>query len=368
MKTRVFQFLTNLPSSPVEQFNEAFKLYQQSAGHNFSQVRFLNAAGYTKPVLENLLYDLKQLHNITDGQIRVAKRKAQPIAEVSPFTIPTFSKGGKGNTERQKFVKDNNIEVEGKTNKLLDPAIKKWAEEGTAKWNEEQAEKAKIAESGTDIQKNDTDIPKNGTDTGNIDVIVEEVTDETPMEEQFKTAPDEVKEYISLHDQFPFLDEDDCPEELKILVSDKRKHYRAYVDARKKLLVIVPTTDKDATPVAMTDAEIFVLASKAVDNFEVNQLIYDELDHYNTEKEILGKHPIFAERILKGKIEKMTMAEAAKRATNLDNYIRRDGNALKKESEKEDKDAAKISKLESKIIEWNLELSLVNAKLGVSGQ
>ena len=73
MKLKVKEFLINVPRLPEDQFNKAFELYRKSSGKNLGTERFLNTAGYSKVNLENLLYDLKKLHNITDAEIRMAK-------------------------------------------------------------------------------------------------------------------------------------------------------------------------------------------------------------------------------------------------------------------------------------------------------
>ena len=335
MKAKVLKFLQNLPKTPIQQFNEALKLYQQCETASFAQIRYLNAAGFTKYNLENLLYDLKQVTAITDKDIRAAKPKV--FVKVNPFAIPVFVKGAEGNRQRVAFCKANEIEVEGKSNKIMDPAIAKWSEAMTAKAKEET--------------------------TNNIDVVDETVVLPTSLEEVFTKAPGEVKEYVSLHDEFPFLDEDDCPEELKILVADKRKHYRKWVDAHKVLMVVA--TEAGVT-VSMTNEQIFDIAVQAIENFEINQAIYEELDHYNKEGKILGEHPIFLKRKLKDGVDAMTMADAAKRQNNLENYSRRDAKALAKALEENNVD--EINKLNKKVDGWLIELSLVMAKLGASAK
>lgn len=348
MKAKVLKFLQNLPVNPIEQFNAAFKLYQQCPGNQFSQIRYLNAAGYTKYNLENILYDIQQVCAITDAEIRAAKPRKFPA--VNPYAVPAFAKGAPGNLARQKFVKQKGIEVTGKTNKVMDPAIKNWSEEMTAKAAQEKATKEQADKDAID----------------NIDVDgAETISGDSSKSEVFKDAPDEVKDYISLHEEFPFLGEDDCPEELKILVSDKRKHYNRYVEANKELLVVA--TD-DGSPAAMTNEQIYDIAVQAVENWEANQAIYAELDHYKKEGKILGEHVIFVKRQLKEKIDSMTMADAAKRQSNLDNYIRRDSKALENAMKLDEgtRDVDEINKLEKKIEGWKIEQGLVLAKLGSS--
>lgn len=367
MKTKVLEFLQDLPATPEEQFNQALGLYQNSPGNSHSQFRYLNAAGYTKGNLENLMYELKKCNNVTDAEVRAAAMQAQPYPLVNPFAqVPVFGKAAAGNKERQAFCKKNGIEVKGKTNKVLDPAIKKWTNEMAAKWEVEQEEKAQAKIDADEKARLEAEKTQK-ENIGNLDVTDAIEITATSKEEVFTSAPEEVKDYVSLHDEFPFLDEDNCPEELKILVADKRKHYRKWVEAHNQLLIIATEAGTEAS---MTEEQIFDLAVLAVDNWEANQAIYAELDHYKKEKKILGEHPIFTERKLKESVDKMTMANAAKRKSNLENYVRRDQKSLDLENDKVSSEGGPneelISKLIKKIEGWKIELSLVNTKLGVS--
>jgi hypothetical protein len=66
MKQKVIEFFQNLPEAKHEQFNKAFELYRQSEGKSLGAEKVINATGYTPASLENLLYDLQKLHDISD--------------------------------------------------------------------------------------------------------------------------------------------------------------------------------------------------------------------------------------------------------------------------------------------------------------
>mgnify|MGYP000882179555 FL=1 len=66
MKAMVLIFLQNLPESKHDQFNEAYELYKKAEGKNLGIERNLNRIGFTDAGLENLLYDLQQMHQISD--------------------------------------------------------------------------------------------------------------------------------------------------------------------------------------------------------------------------------------------------------------------------------------------------------------
>jgi len=80
MKQKVIKFFQNLPGEKHEQFNQAFQLYRESSNKNANVERAYNAEGYTERGLNNLLYDLQKMHEISDVEksVRLAVlRQAQ---------------------------------------------------------------------------------------------------------------------------------------------------------------------------------------------------------------------------------------------------------------------------------------------------
>lgn len=169
-----------------------------------------------------------------------------------------------------------------------------------------------------------------------------------------------LKNEIKFRDEFTFLNGPNVPDELKILVADKFTHYHAFAEAHRalagKVLVVVGEPTE-----AQLDKVVYDLAKQAVENFQGDQLIYDELKHYQDHGTVLGVHPIFKERELKNQVEKMTIAETAKRKSLLENYIRRDSNNIEKAKSDEER-----TKFTDKVALWNKELVLVKLKLGES--
>lgn len=82
-------------------------------------------------------------------------------------------------------------------------------------------------------------------------------------------------------DDFPFLRDSDCPQELKILAADKITAHEHYVQAHDRLF--------DCT----TLEECFRTAREAIVNFQENRSIFAELDYYREHGTVLGKHRIF---------------------------------------------------------------------------
>lgn len=84
MKQDVIKFLANPPKNESEKFNKAVSLYRQSKDHDVTLVRFLNSMGFSKDRLENVLYELKKLHSVTDLEIANARPKKEKVIKLDP--------------------------------------------------------------------------------------------------------------------------------------------------------------------------------------------------------------------------------------------------------------------------------------------
>lgn len=121
--------------------------------------------------------------------------------------------------------------------------------------------------------------------------------------------PENVQKTIKLREEFPFLKEKDCPEELKVLVADMLTAYDNYVEAHEQLFDTI------------SEKEIDRLTQQVVENYIENQAIWKELNYYKEKKELLGKHPIFEWMKRKEKIEALSNADKLKLRDNLKNNI-----------------------------------------------
>lgn len=79
MKNDVLEFLASDGKNPQQKFNKALELYRKSKNHDNSQVRFMNSLGYSPARLDDLIYELKKLHGITDLELATEKNKS-PLA------------------------------------------------------------------------------------------------------------------------------------------------------------------------------------------------------------------------------------------------------------------------------------------------
>jgi hypothetical protein len=252
-------------------------LYRQSEGKSLGAEKMINAVGFTPASLENLLYDLQKLHDITDVE---KMAKPQIIAEL-------------------------------------------------------EAEKENLESENEDLKDENEDLK--------LEV------------ETLKLAPKLDAKAIRV--EFPFLNNKDCPDELKILMADKITAWNEYLDAHDRIFKI------HSGELVSADGEAAILADKAVKAFDENQKIYDELNCYQTTGKVLGVHPIFKKLQLSREVETMTADELIKYKGSSAKYFSVKKTALAKA--KKAKYEAKVLEINTQVAERHDKLFLVNKKLGV---
>lgn len=299
LRTLVLLFLQTLPESKHEQFNQAYEFYKKSEGKNLSTERNLNRIGFTETGLENLLYDLQKMHDITDIEIASA-----PIASA-------------------KQVED--IEV-----------------------NEDESEK------GIDLtsQSAPKDSPIDGLKNFELTQKVAEFTE--PKDGFYKTVSSE--ELNPIREDYPFLNDPNCPQLLFVVVGKKISLYRTWQAAQQKLAAI------DSKEIEATPEEVSELATIAESSFRENQQLHDELNYFAEHGEILGKHSLFRETVAQREVEEMTVAELSKFRNSSSKFFTDQKKALLKHAA----NVEKTAEINQKIADRKYKLSLVNAKVGIT--
>lgn len=151
----------------------------------------------------------------------------------------------------------------------------------------------------------------------------------------------EVKDAITLRDQYPFLSEENCPDIFKILVADKITAYKKYAAAHAEIL--------EAENEADAEEKLYEIGKTALANWSLNQEIKEELDFYrDTNGKILGNHPLLADMKMKQDVGEMSEADLVKARTNAQKSVSRyEKDETKKElSEKWQK---KLSEIERRL-------------------
>lgn len=141
-------------------------------------------------------------------------------------------------------------------------------------------------------------------------------------------------------EEFPFLKSQDCPIELKALVTDKFTSFYAYRDSHKKLRGCASLED-----CARVSKEL-------IENYIENRAIYAELEYYKKHKSVLGLHPIFKHYRRMKDLNKLSVKDLVKKQINLEHNIWRIESELKK-GDKPELDPDRKFRLEIKKNELN---------------
>lgn len=119
-------------------------------------------------------------------------------------------------------------------------------------------------------------------------------------------------------EEFPFLDQPDCPVELEALASRKFAKYHDYIKLHPKLRE------------CRSLDECAQVAGNLLTSYMENRAIWAELNYYQQHKAILGKHPIFAAFARRKNLLTMSVKDLMKRKQQLENNIWRVQSEIKK--------------------------------------
>ena len=125
-----------------------------------------------------------------------------------------------------------------------------------------------------------------------------------PAEEKAKMAHLPPQQ-SSFRKEWPFLQDGDCPPELKVLAADKITAYHNYVTAHA-LLFECRTID-----------ECYETAKKLIENYVENRKIVSEFAYYKEHHTLLGKHPIFGELNRLAELRQLPLPDLFRRRENL---------------------------------------------------
>lgn len=151
---------------------------------------------------------------------------------------------------------------------------------------------------------------------------------------------DEAKKGFKLFAQYPFLRNEDCPDEFKILTADSITAFHNYKNAHTELFNKVANVENSE----LDNEEIYKIASGLLKNFELNHEIHAELEHYQKTGEILGNHEIFAGLRRERGFNDIPDLELKQKIKNIGDQITRAKKGLKMS-----KNPEKIAELETKI-------------------
>ena len=320
MKNTVIKFFQNLPIEKYEQFNVAFELYRKSEGKSFVVERAVNASGFSERALENLLYDLQKLHGITDVEKVQAVKSELEVSGEKGITAGVVEPNSSFEISRKQELSSESLDVHS-------------------------------------LKKENEDLLDEKSD------LEDELEVTTEENENLKDELDKLKslpkiDTKSVRVEFPFLNDKDCPDELKILMADKITAWNRYLETHAYLQKI------ETGEVKESDEHKAELAKEAIFYFDENQKIYDELNVYAETGKVLGKHPIFKRLQLTREVEAMSAEELVKYKGSSAKYFSINKSDLAK-AEKA-KDTEKIELITARVAEREQKLALVNKKLGIN--
>lgn len=198
LRIRVLLLLKASTLDKWEKFNLAFQLYKETPEKSQAVETKINRIGFTDDGLANLLYDLQKLHNIQDTEIHSAE---SPIE----FKEIELRKAHEALAVLQAVRRPNKKKIAA-ANELIDQ-LQSELDELNAPVQEETPEEEEEEEVFTDELHSLTDAT--GYVNEDNDITGEELT--------------------PLREEFPFLDDKDCPDELLVVVGRKVSAYRRYL-------------------------------------------------------------------------------------------------------------------------------------------
>lgn len=411
LRLMVIAFLHAVPEDKYQAFNEAYELYKQCPGKHFGIERQLNNAGFTDQGLQNLLYDLQKINEITDleiaehvserlAQMEVVLSKVESLKEDLSFATESLNvlnkekpKNLEAITKQKEYIKilESNITLETDKEIALSGLLDGLFQAAKERFRLQQEDANNIEDIALSKDLYDKTV-----------IAIEALTGEILSDEAIKTARPEIVEFFGnpeitvipiipidenanlakrlfdfvdmpenapagykaisgdelmpLREEFPFLSAPDCPDMMFVVVGKRISSFRKYQELHAKIQDI----NEGTVEVSEDDKLEIILACDAA--AEENRKLWDELNYFNEKGEILGKHPLFRETIAKREVDQMTAKELANYVNSSAKFFSTKKSALTKE-----KNLEKIDKINEAVADRKFKLDLVNAKLGANG-
>jgi hypothetical protein len=165
----------------------------------------------------------------------------------------------------------------------------------------------------------------------------------------YREIPELQKKVIRFREQYPFLKDANCPDELKVMVADMFTAYDNYKEAYKLLSPENP------------DADNLEIAKAVVENYLDNREMWKELDYYKEHNELLGEHPLFARIKRQNELKAVPDVELMQLRNNARGNVTKTRKKLEKA--KTDKVDADIAKYSASLESWSAEEFLVSTEI-----
>ncbi len=248
MKERIITYLKG-----PRAYAEGMTLYEQY-GANLRLKATFRRLGETELTRITLLDELRRLAGLSEQQFRQLPRLADAAEQpaVAEKSENRAEEAGNRATEAEIRAEGAEIRAEEAEERAADAEIRAEEAEERAADAEERAQEAEKRASEA---------------------------------EENTLASESLKEMVNFRDRFPFLRLPDCPDVLKVIVSDLFAAYDRYRAAHAALAELPDDADRK-------QAE--QLAAEAVENYLQDRALLEELEHYRDHGILLGRHPTVA--------------------------------------------------------------------------
>ena len=387
-KQNVIAFLKEKDSlSPYEQFNKAFNFYRNHPRKSRSLELSYNRLGYSEQNLKNIIYDLHKMFDISEVEVHntqvvtliksdfqendttklfiiafgemsdVAKELAFQLFKVAQvygeeiLAVPSIKDYfDKINQELVGLICSNDLFLE-----INDSAL-----DSLANHFKNEIESIEISEEVRvliDAITPDTFAPVNTAKNDFLNDLSEKAAAVISSVTGEDAKVIKLEDFQNVREEFPFLNEDDCPDVMLIIVGKRITAFKKYQSLHAKLQEVnegkLPETTEDQKLQLTKDCEAA---------FAENRLCWEELKYYDTNKTFLGKHPVFFESNIKNEVDLMTNEELINFKNSSVKYFTDQRKQLLKHAGNKEK----LDIVHKRISDREFKLSLVNAKLGVS--
>ena len=164
-------------------------------------------------------------------------------------------------------------------------------------------------------------------------------------------ATETQKKIIRFREQFPFLNQPDCPDSLKILVADMFTSFGNYKNALDKLYTLGDKESEEAAGLCET----------VVEEYLKNREIWEELEYYKEHGRILGKAAKFRELEKADELAKLSDVELVNKRRSAEVNISKRKKAL--ESALEAQDEEKSEKERTALSNWQEKKEAIDREL-----
>lgn len=160
-------------------------------------------------------------------------------------------------------------------------------------------------------------------------------------------VPEQIKVESKIREDYPFLTSGDCPDVLKIAVSDMiTAWYQAKAGHAKLHEAASPEEELQAVTVA-------------VESMLVNDELRSLLNHYKVHGKLPEEQPLFN----KEAVNAMNPEQLLKRYNNLNTYVTRESKKLEPKEGQEPLAEEDAEKLKAKINAWNAEIEYIKTQM-----